>query len=159
MSSFPTKKTTFVQEDHHQTDVCFNIFRVIRKRFLIRRESTTRRTHLDCILLMVCAELGGNLGPPVVAFASISCMTRAFERVRVAAEPPPSSLIFFCNFFQKPPRQREDEKQISLLLLKNISCSNPAFEEEDQRILRILNADLRVLLLVVVHVVAVAADS
>ena len=54
--------------------------------------------------------------------------------------------------------------QISLLLLKNISCSNPAFEEEDQRILRILNADLRVLLLlllllVVVHVVAVAADS
>ena len=51
--------------------------------------------------------------------------------------------------------------QVSLLLLKNISCSNPAFEEEDQRILRILNADLRVLLLllVVVHVVAVAADS
>ena len=53
--------------------------------------------------------------------------------------------------------------QISLLLLKNISCSNPAFEEEDQRILRILNADLRVLLLLllllVVHVVAVAADS
>ena len=51
--------------------------------------------------------------------------------------------------------------QIFLLLLKNISCSNPAFEEEDQRILRILNADLRVLLLllVVVHVVAVAADS
>ena len=51
--------------------------------------------------------------------------------------------------------------QISLLLLKNISCSNPTFEEEDQRILRILNADLRVLLLllVVVHVVAVAADS
>ena len=53
--------------------------------------------------------------------------------------------------------------QISLLLLKNISCSNPAFEEEDQRILRILNADLRVLavvvVVVVVHVVAVAADS
>ena len=49
--------------------------------------------------------------------------------------------------------------QISLLLLKNISCLNPAFKEEDQRILRILNADLRVLLLVVVHVVAVAADS
>jgi len=46
-----------------------------------------------------------------------------------------------------------------LLLLKNISCSNPAFEEEDQRILRILNADLRVLVVVVVHVVAVAADS
>ena len=83
-------------------------FFVIRKRCVIRRESTTRRTHLDCILLMVCAELGGNLGPPVVAFASISCMTRAFERVRVAAEPPPSSLIFFCNFFQKPP---DDERR------------------------------------------------
>ena len=45
------------------------------------------------------------------------------------------------------------------LLFKNISCSNPVFEEEDQRILLILNADLRVFLLVVILVVAVAADS
>ena len=52
-------------------------------------------------------------------------------------------------------------KSLFSLLFKNISCLNPAFEEEDQRILRILNADLRVLLLLllVVHVVAVAADS
>ena len=52
-------------------------------------------TYLDCILSIVCAELGGLLPVAVLfAFASISCITRAFERVRAAAEPPPpSSLI------------------------------------------------------------------
>jgi len=73
---------------------------------------------------MVCAELGGNLGPPVVAFASISCMTRAFERVRVAAEPPPSSLIFFCNFFQKPP---DDERRKTNLFFFFLSCPRLPF--------------------------------
>ena len=86
-------------------------FFVIRKRcVLIRRESTTRRTHLDCILLMVCAELGGNLGPPVV-IASISCMTRAFERGSVAAEPP--IVAHLLNFFSKPPDREKMEKQSS----------------------------------------------
>ena len=56
-------------------------------------------TYLDCILSIVCAELGGLLPVAVLfAFASISCITRAFERVRAAAEPPPpSSLIFFFD--------------------------------------------------------------
>jgi len=50
-------------------------------------------------LSIVCAELGGLLPVAVLfAFASISCITRAFERVRVAAEPPPpSSLIIFFD--------------------------------------------------------------
>jgi hypothetical protein len=56
-------------------------------------------TYLDCILSIVCAELGGLLPVAVLfAFASISCITRAFERVRAAAEPPPpSSLIIFFD--------------------------------------------------------------
>ena len=64
-----------------------------------KKQTGLNFTYLDCILSIVCAELGGLLPVAVLfAFASISCITRAFERVRVAAEPPPpSSLIIFFD--------------------------------------------------------------